>query len=180
MEVSVGHGVFAMKKWSVREETVRTWQVAAGCRGRRRQGLLHLNVWILWLCAFIWSPARWKSAWTDAGKLTEHFGTKYGWIEDDCGKNCRLKLGPLGCPFRLEWQTSLNHYRPSGHPTRPSFRRQFFLQSSSIHPKSLDPPIFGTKMFSLLSSVSSGRLSLSRTPNESPKPQNPYIQVVAD
>ena len=42
----------------------------------------YLNVWVLWLCAFIWSPAQWKSAWTDAGKLTEHFGTKYGWIED--------------------------------------------------------------------------------------------------
>ena len=36
-------------------------------------------------------------------KLTEHFDTKYGWIEDDCGKNCRQKLGPLGCPFRLEY-----------------------------------------------------------------------------
>ena len=61
----------------------------------------YLNVWILWLCAFIWSPAQWKPAWTDARKLTEHFGTKYGWIEDDCGKNCHQKLGPLGCPFRL-------------------------------------------------------------------------------
>ena len=63
----------------------------------------YLNVWILWLCAFIWSPAQWKSAWTDVEKLTEHFGTKYGWIEDDCGKTCHLKLGPLGCPFRLEY-----------------------------------------------------------------------------
>ena len=61
----------------------------------------YLNVWILWLSAFIWSPAQWKSAWTDAGKLTEHFDTKYGWIEDDCGKSCRQKLGLLGCPFRL-------------------------------------------------------------------------------
>ena len=40
----------------------------------------YLNVWILWLSAFIWSPAQWKSAWTDAGKLTEHFDTKI-WVD---------------------------------------------------------------------------------------------------
>ena len=61
----------------------------------------YLNVWILWLSAFMWSPAQWKSAWTDVGNLTEHFDTKYGSIEDDCGKNCRQKLGPLACQFRL-------------------------------------------------------------------------------
>ena len=52
----------------------------------------YLNVWILGLSAFIWSPAQWKSAWTDAGKLTEHFDTKYGWIEDDCKKKLPPKV----------------------------------------------------------------------------------------
>ena len=61
----------------------------------------YLNVWILWLYAFVWSPVQLKSAWTDSRKITEHFGTKYGWIEDACGKNHHLKLGPLGCPLGL-------------------------------------------------------------------------------
>ena len=55
----------------------------------------YLDVWTLWLCPFIWSPAELKSAWTDTGKLAEHVGSKYGWIGTDCGKTGRLKLGPM-------------------------------------------------------------------------------------
>ena len=60
----------------------------------------YLNVWILWLSAFIWSPAQWKSAWTDAGKLTEHFDTKYGWKEDDCGKKLPPKARSAWMPVQ--------------------------------------------------------------------------------
>ena len=59
------------------------------------------------LCAFSWSPAQGKSAWTDTEKLTEHFGTKYGWTEDYCEKNRCLKLGLLGCPLRLQANSNL-------------------------------------------------------------------------
>ena len=44
----------------------------------------YLNVWILWFCAFVWSPAQWKSAWTDAGKLTTFWYQLWvdrGWLE---------------------------------------------------------------------------------------------------
>ena len=67
----------------------------------------YLNVWVLWLRAFIWSPAKWKSAWTDAGKLTEDFGTNYGWAEDDCGKKSSPKARSLRCSLGLYACTGL-------------------------------------------------------------------------
>ena len=60
------------------------------------------NVWILWLSAFMWSPAQWKSAWRLNWRRKVNWTFWYqiwvdrGWL----WKNCRQKLGLLGCPFR--------------------------------------------------------------------------------
>ena len=84
------------------------WTCIVHIPGNTMGNSFFTTTWTYGFCGFVLSfgtPAQWKSAWTDARMLTKHFDTKYGWIQDDCGKNRRLKLGLLGGPLSLYYSS---------------------------------------------------------------------------